>query len=160
LALDVSGQASLSENLGWTIESLLMQRPLIATRVGGMVDSVHHEATGLLVPPLDPDGLANAICRFLDDRAWAASLGVAGRQLMLSRFTLEHTVSALDAIYRTRPKHQASQTRGYRPAKRLLRRCAAIGVFGYLGGRLMWELGLSSRIASALGALRRRVRLT
>ena len=49
--INISVQASLSENLGGTIESLLLERPLVATRVGGMVDSVHDGVTGLLVPP-------------------------------------------------------------------------------------------------------------
>ena len=54
-ALDVSVQCSLSENYGGTIESLLMRAPTIATRVGGMPETVRHEVTGLLVPPSDPE---------------------------------------------------------------------------------------------------------
>ena len=39
-ALDATVQASLSENLGGTIEGLLMDTPMVATRVGGLIDSV------------------------------------------------------------------------------------------------------------------------
>ncbi len=98
--LDVSVQASLNENLGGTIESLLMARPTVATRVGGMVDSVIDGRTGLLARPEDPEDLARAIIELLRDRDRARGLGKAGRALMLSRFTLETTVPALAAIYR------------------------------------------------------------
>jgi glycosyltransferase involved in cell wall biosynthesis len=155
-AFDVSVQASLSENLGGTIESLLMERPLVATRVGGMVDSVHDETTGLLVPPLDPEALARAICRLLDDPAWAKTLGQAGRRLMLSQFTLEQTVAALDAIYRKQLAGDGvSRRHGFRTARRLLRRCVAIGVFAYLGGRLAWDLAVLRRLDSLRDRLRR-----
>ena len=99
-ALDVSIQCSLSENLGGTIESLLMERPTIATDVGGMPEAVRHEQTGLVVPPRDARALAGAIVRLLDDAEQARDFGRAGRRLMLQRFTLERTVADVDALYR------------------------------------------------------------
>lgn len=101
-ALDVSVQCSLAENLGGTIESLLMRRPTVATRVGGMPEAVIDGRTGLLVEPDDPESLAAAIIRLLEDRRLAHQLGSAGRRHMLSGFTLEHTVAALDEIMRRR----------------------------------------------------------
>jgi glycosyltransferase involved in cell wall biosynthesis len=98
--LDVSVQASLVENLGGTIESLLMARPTVATRVGGMPESVVDGETGVLVEPGDPADLARGICELLRDPERAAGLGRAGRELMLSRFTLTTTVPGLAAIYR------------------------------------------------------------
>jgi glycosyltransferase involved in cell wall biosynthesis len=99
-AFDVSVQCSLSESLGGTIESLLMERPTIATAVGGMPEAVRHEETGLLVPPRDSEALAEAMLRFLDDRALGDDLGRAGRRLMLERFTIERTVADIDELYR------------------------------------------------------------
>ena len=84
-AMDVAVQCSLSENYGGTIESLLMCRPTVATRVGGMPETVRHEETGLLVPPSDPAALAAAICRLLGSPQDARRLAQAGRQLMLDR---------------------------------------------------------------------------
>ena len=46
-ALDVALQASLSENLGGTIEGLLMETPMVASRVGGLTDSVIDGKTGV-----------------------------------------------------------------------------------------------------------------
>ena len=99
-ASDVSVQCSLTENLGGTIESLLMERPVVATRVGGMPESVHDGETGLLVPPSNPAALAAAILRLLDDRDAAHVLGRAGRRLMLERFTSDRTADDIEALYR------------------------------------------------------------
>ncbi len=101
-AMDVAVQCSLSENYGGTIESLLMCRPTVATRVGGMPETVRHEETGLLVPPRDPDALAAAICRLLDSPDEARRFAQAGRRLMLDRHTIEHTVAAIDDLYQGR----------------------------------------------------------
>jgi glycosyltransferase involved in cell wall biosynthesis len=106
--LDVSVQASLNENLGGTVESLLMARPTVATRVGGMVDSVVDGETGILVNPGDPGDLARGIVELLRDPGRAAALGKAGRERMLSRFTLETTAPELAQLYR----RQRSEARG------------------------------------------------
>lgn len=50
-----SGIVALAHGLG---------RPVIATRVGGLPEMIAEGRTGLLVPPGDPDALANAILRF------------------------------------------------------------------------------------------------
>src|SRR6202030_3494642 len=90
-AADVAVQCSLTENLGGTIEALLMECPVVATRVGGMPESVRDGETGLLVPPSDPAALAAAILRLLEHRDEAAAFGRAGRALMLERFTAART---------------------------------------------------------------------
>lgn len=99
LDLDVSVQASLNENLGGTVESLLMARPTVATRVGGMPDSVVDGETGRLVEPADAASLARGIVWMLEHREEAERLGRAGRARMLSRFTLETTAAGLAGVY-------------------------------------------------------------
>lgn len=98
-AFDVSVQCSLNENLGGSIESLLMERPLVASAVGGLVDAVLHERTGLLVPPGDSVALADAIIRLLQDRPLASRLAASGRTHALSVLTLDTTVDGLEALY-------------------------------------------------------------
>ena len=112
LDLDVSVQASVHDNLGGTIESLLMARPTVATRVGGMIDSVIDGKTGILVNPEDPQDLARGIVELLRDPERGAALGRAGRALMLERFTLERTVPELAALYR---RQRVAARRAYRP---------------------------------------------
>ncbi len=98
-SFDVAVQCALTEGLGGTIEALLLERPTVATSVGGMPESVRHEETGLLVPPADAPALAAAIERLLTDRSEARRLARAGRALMLERFTLSRTGSDLASLY-------------------------------------------------------------
>ncbi|HWN09790.1 MAG TPA: glycosyltransferase family 4 protein [Pyrinomonadaceae bacterium] len=96
---DVAVQASLNENLGGTIEALMIGRPMVATRVGGMIDAVRNEETGVLANPADPPDLARAILELLRDSKRAAAMGHAGRALMLDRFSLRRTVEDLASLY-------------------------------------------------------------
>ncbi|HEV7484369.1 MAG TPA: glycosyltransferase [Thermoanaerobaculia bacterium] len=98
-SFDVAVQCPLSETLGGTIEALLMERPTVGTRAGGIPESVRHEETGLLVPPADPNALAAAIERLLANPEEARRFGTAGRKLMLERFTLTRTGADLAALY-------------------------------------------------------------
>jgi glycosyltransferase involved in cell wall biosynthesis len=98
-SLDVAVQPSLSENLGGTIEALLMQCPTVATRVGGMIDSVIDAETGVLVEPSSPQSLADGILRLLRNPEIARSYGKAGRERMLATFTLRRTVEKLSDLY-------------------------------------------------------------
>lgn len=103
-SLDVAVQCSVSENLGGTIESLLMECPTVATRVGGMVDSVIDGKTGVLVDPANPESLADGVLRLLRQPEIAHGYGRAGRERMLSNFTLRHTVDQLADLYREKLK--------------------------------------------------------
>jgi glycosyltransferase involved in cell wall biosynthesis len=55
-------------------------KPVVATRVGGLVEQVEHGRTGLLVPPGDPESLAEATTRLLLDRELRRALGENGRR--------------------------------------------------------------------------------
>src|SRR3569623_1610643 len=144
--LDVSVQASLNENLGGTVESLLMARPTVATRVAGMTDSVIDCETGLLVNPSDPDDLARAINCLRDNPVAAALLGAAGRALMLSRFTLETTAHGLATLYR-------DQRAARRAAWRLSRMLMRVSVGGALASlRFTRALFVDHLLLRRLGA--------
>lgn len=97
--LDVSVQPSLNDNLGGTVESLLMACPTVATRVGGLVDAVVDGETGLTVAPDDPADLARGIVAMLADRERALRMAEAGRARMLERFTLRTTAAGLATLY-------------------------------------------------------------
>ncbi len=60
-------------------------RPVITTAVGGLPDVVWDEETGLLVPPEDPDAIADAVARFYSDNLAAPlEAGVKRRVAQLS----------------------------------------------------------------------------
>jgi glycosyltransferase involved in cell wall biosynthesis len=59
----------------------------------------HHGVTGLLVPPRDPDALAQALNTLLDDETLRTSLGRAARQRVEREFTAERMVRDTLSIY-------------------------------------------------------------
>lgn len=73
------------------VEGMLSGRPVVATSGGGVNEIVQDGSTGLLVPPNEPKALATAISRLLTDKAFAASLGAAGRTSAAKRFGIDQT---------------------------------------------------------------------
>jgi glycosyltransferase involved in cell wall biosynthesis len=74
------------------IEAMACGVPLVATTGGALPEVVGSNGeTALLVPPNDPEALAQSIRRVLDDAALAARLGEGGRQRVLGRFTWQAT---------------------------------------------------------------------
>ena len=68
-----------TEGLGVVlIEALSYHKPVVASALGGIVDILHHEETGLAVPEKDPKALAEAISRLLTDRDLARRLAEEG----------------------------------------------------------------------------------
>ncbi|GIW73554.1 MAG: glycosyl transferase [Phycisphaerales bacterium] len=59
-----------------------------------------HEQNGLLVDLNHPGSLAEAIARLVDDPAWARSMGEAGRQMVLQRYTIEAMVDGYESAVR------------------------------------------------------------
>jgi glycosyltransferase involved in cell wall biosynthesis len=97
---DVFVLASLWEGMSnGLLEAMAAGRPVVATSVGGNPEVVRHGETGFLVPPGNPEAMADAIGRLLSDRALAQRLGEAGRIRAESAFTLEAMVARLEALY-------------------------------------------------------------
>jgi glycosyltransferase involved in cell wall biosynthesis len=91
---------SEGEGLGLVaVEAQLCETPVIAFRSGGLPDVVSDGATGLLTPPGDVRALAAAMDAVLarDDRG--ASLGKAGRDAALARFSPNVVASHYASIY-------------------------------------------------------------
>jgi sugar transferase (PEP-CTERM/EpsH1 system associated) len=99
--MEIFALSSVSEGMSMTIlEAMAARCPVVATDVGGTSWLVHHEKTGLLVPSQQPDRLADAIVRLLNDRVWAAQLGQAGYELVRERFQLDQVIQQYDDLYR------------------------------------------------------------
>jgi len=101
LACDLFVLPSRQEGLGVAaLEAMALGRPVLASRVGGLAESVQHERTGLLVPPDDPEALADALARLLADPVLARRLGAAGPGRIEERYGAEAMVDGYERIYR------------------------------------------------------------
>jgi glycosyltransferase involved in cell wall biosynthesis len=82
------------------IEAMAAERPVVATRVGGVPDLVEDGVTGCLVPPDDAGALAEALVALLRDPECRRVLGKAARERVIHAFAADRLVADVDALYR------------------------------------------------------------
>mgnify|MGYP002378686985 FL=1 len=91
-AADVIVCASDFESYGMVhVEAMASGKPVVSSNQGGPSETVVDGVTGYLVPPRDPDALAENVVRLLRDPALRARLGQAGRLRVETRFAAEAT---------------------------------------------------------------------
>lgn len=99
-ACDVFVMASRWEGLGLVfLEAMAAHRPCLSTRVSAIPEVVIDGETGLLVPPDDPEALAQGMARLATDAALCARLGAAGERRVRERFGLDRMVDETLAVY-------------------------------------------------------------
>jgi L-malate glycosyltransferase len=81
------------------LEAMQHGLPVVSTKIGGIPEAVQDNLTGLLVPPGDPMALKGAIATLASDRSLRQAMGEAGRRRYEERFTAEHMVSRIEALY-------------------------------------------------------------
>jgi L-malate glycosyltransferase len=82
------------------LEAMCFACPSVATAVGGIPEVVESGASGLLVPPGDPDALARAVESLIADPALRAKLGEAARTRAGALFSADAIVSKYVKLYR------------------------------------------------------------
>jgi glycosyltransferase involved in cell wall biosynthesis len=98
---DVLVNSSHSEGSPYVLlEAMAAGLPIVATAVGGVPEMVENNETALLVPPSDPQAMADAIGRLLSDEKLAARVAKNASELVSSRFSPETYVQSLAEIYR------------------------------------------------------------
>lgn len=98
-AIDVFCLPSRREPFGLVLlEAMAAGKPTVAFRAGGAPEVVDDGVTGFLVPPGDCAAMADALRLLLADPDLRSKMGAAGRARVISSFTLDRTVSRLNAI--------------------------------------------------------------
>jgi glycosyltransferase involved in cell wall biosynthesis len=82
------------------IEAMAMGKPVIATTMGGIPEIVDDEVNGILVPPQDPDAIAHAIARYIEDGAFSRKVALEGRKLIEQKFSDEAMGDSFENVLR------------------------------------------------------------
>ncbi len=111
-AFDVLVLPSANEGTPVTvIEALAAERPVVATRVGGVPDVVRDGEDGFLVEAGATDDLAERLGRLARDPALRARMGKQGRERVLPRYAVERLVDDVDELYRSLLSGAGERTR-------------------------------------------------
>jgi glycosyltransferase involved in cell wall biosynthesis len=81
------------------LESMACGVAVVGTTVGGIPELIDSGTHGLLVPPADPDALAEAVTRTLKDRDLAKTLGTAARARTVEEFSWNVIAGRVEAVY-------------------------------------------------------------
>ena len=96
-AFDVSILASKKESFGLVvIEAQAFGIPVIATDAGGVPEIIESRTNGILVPPLSPKPLAEAIVKLFEDEKLRIKIGRAGHENVLKRFSMQRHLNRLE----------------------------------------------------------------
>lgn len=82
------------------IEAMAAGKPVVATRVGGVPDVIVDGVSGVLVPPRDPQSLADALLALIADPTRAAALGAAARARVFSQYSIAASLAKTEVVYR------------------------------------------------------------
>lgn len=99
-SVDMVAMPSLYEGLGVAaLEAMAAGKPVVASRVGGLAESVVDRVTGLLVPPRDAVALASGIAELVKSPALAKTLGQQGQERAQQIYTVENMAAQNEAYY-------------------------------------------------------------
>jgi glycosyltransferase involved in cell wall biosynthesis len=99
-AADLVVHPSLSEAFcSVIIEAQALERPLVATDVGGAREQVDDGETGVLVPAGDHTAIRDAVVDLLTRPADAAAMGVEARRRVVEKFSFPRQMARYEALY-------------------------------------------------------------
>jgi len=91
---------SWAEAQGLTfLEAMLVGIPIVATRVGGIVDIIKHEETGLLVNAHAPNEIADAVEKIVRESSLRQRLSTLGHQLVKREFSRKSSAEAFSQLF-------------------------------------------------------------
>lgn len=99
-SFDVCAVPSLREPLGLcAVEAMAAGIPVAAANVGGLPEFVHHEKTGMLFNPRDPDEMCDSITKLLTEKSLREKVTGNARELVHQQFCPQHLTQQIsDAL--------------------------------------------------------------
>jgi glycosyltransferase involved in cell wall biosynthesis len=97
---DIFVLPSLWEGLPYVlVEAASLGKPIVASAIDGITEVIQDGRTGVLVPPENPERLAEALVRLLLDRELAARLGAQARDAIPPGFSLDRMIRQHESLY-------------------------------------------------------------
>ncbi len=81
------------------IEAMAASTPIVASSVGGVPELVENGRNGLLIPPAEPDALAQSCLQLLQNPEEARAMGRAGKKIAAQKFDIHKQVKKLGDVY-------------------------------------------------------------
>jgi glycosyltransferase involved in cell wall biosynthesis len=81
------------------LEAMACQKPVIASRIGGVPSVVEHDLSGLLVPPGKATDLTRAILRLFDDEKLAERLARTARETVARSYSIDSMVDGTLRVF-------------------------------------------------------------
>lgn len=98
--IDIVISTSLNEGTPVSlIEAQLFNKPVVATNVGGVRDTVLNNETGFLVDGFDVDEFVKKLQQLIHDKNLRNSMGSKGKVFVTERFSKQKEVAAIDKLY-------------------------------------------------------------
>lgn len=98
---DLFVMSSIQEGLGTAVlDALALGKPVVATKAGGIPEIIENGVTGTLVPPADPQALAEGIIAYLANPEWTRQIGLQGQQKVRKNFSVDIMVEKNIDVYR------------------------------------------------------------
>lgn len=82
------------------LEAMAMEKPVIATRVGGIPEVIEHKKNGILIAPNNVAEVVDAVSYVLENTNESKKMGIEGSKLISERFNMAHIAKELEKIYR------------------------------------------------------------
>jgi len=99
--MDVFVLPSFFEGLsGVVLEAMAMEKPIVATNVGGTSDMVCNSKNGFLVHPRDFEGIASALEKLISQDDLRLNMGKVGREIAKKDFQWDNIVDRVETVYK------------------------------------------------------------
>lgn len=94
------------------LEAMAAGRPVVATAVGAVADAVTAGESGVLIPPGDPEALAQALLRLAEDHDLRASLGARAQAVARENYSADRVMAELERVYASLLDSSSTGSRG------------------------------------------------
>ena len=99
---DVVVVPSLQEAFGLVVsEAMACGKPVVGSNVGGIPDQIVDGYNGFLVPPKDPEALAERVLWLLEHQEEAKLMGMRGRAIVEEKFNIDKRIEKIVSLYET-----------------------------------------------------------